>query len=140
MGKWNGFPASHSVGKMNVSEDGVITWENSERKPGQFQWLGWQSATFDGEEVLVSFSIKFDGKVPTDTSEGFGVKFCGVMSSNEWVNRCEPNEWCDVVETGSCTSGGDGNHVIIIFDRIANKQRIQMKNIKAEILPKYVKL
>jgi hypothetical protein len=58
--------------------------------------------------------IKFHEKVPAGTNN-FGWKIMGQVR-NDWLDTCEPNEWHYISEVAPVVPGGDGNHVIFIFD------------------------
>ena len=140
MGGWNGFPQTKGVGKMVVggvkddkfrSED-IITWSNTKGVVGPYQWFGWQDAMFSGKMLKYSFWIKFVNSVPA-VSGNFGMKVYG-MVHNDFLKGCSANEWCYVEKTVKCAASGDGNHVILIFDSIARKQKVHISKFQVQIL------
>ena len=80
-----------------------------------YQWVGWRIPEFRRKKVKVSFDVKFRKK---PESGHYGMKFYGKLV-NSWINTAPMNEWTSVEFEENLPNGGDGDHVILIFDRVS---------------------
>ena len=99
----------------------VFKWRNPSGGTRACQWLGFQSNSFNGKTFLFQAWMKFVGGVPSPSSN-FGLKVCGTFY-NSAISQCDADEWCRVSERVHC-NGGDGNHVILIFDTVATAGQV----------------
>jgi len=96
-----------------------------------WQWSGWQKSIPRHLWIRLSCWIKFVGEVPTP-SFNFGLKLHGRVD-NSWVRSCRPNTWEHISSVAQAT-GGDGNHIILIFDSIDESTVIRFTELKLEII------
>lgn len=65
-------------------------------------------------------------------SPNFGFKIHGEIH-NDWVKGCRPDEWCFVSAEGFAHPGGDGNHLLMIFDTVSGPRRILFNGYMCEV-------
>lgn len=97
-----------------------------------FQWSGWRKFIQPNLWIKVSCWIKFVGKKVPAPSSNFGLKLHGRLD-NSWVKKCRPNTWEHISSIAPAT-GGDGNHIILIFDSIRETTTIRFTELKLEVL------
>lgn len=133
MGSGMTFPKPKAVGVGRFDFDGrTATWTNLQGKRGPWQWIGWASRSFANKDIEVKFSINFIGKVPDARKfNNLGVKVYGVIIK-DWISKCAANKWCDVTVKTKCRAAGDADHVILIFDDLNYKQKIQIRDFRVE--------
>lgn len=51
---------------------------------------------------------------------------------NGYFDQCTSDEWCDVTATANAT-GGDGNHIILIFDTMAGPHTVDVRDYSCDI-------
>ena len=91
------------------------TWR-VQTKTTSRQWFGWQDANLRSKRVFVRFDVKFRTK---PTTGHYGMKFMGTLV-NGWVTEAPLGEWYHVeLEHVLSSTGGDYDHVILIFDRVS---------------------
>jgi hypothetical protein len=98
-----------------------------------WQWCGWRfsQSPSAGKWFRLSAWVKFVGKVPP-RSPNFGFKIQG-NTLNEWVSACKADEWTWVSQVGHVIPGGDGNHVIYIFDSVKGPQTVRLSQLELEL-------
>ena len=99
----------------------VITWRNLKGGTRACQWFGFQSDSYKGKFFKFKGWIKFVGSVPPQSSN-FGLKVCGQFY-NSFISKCAPDTWYHISELVHC-KGGDGNHIILIFDSVSTKGQV----------------
>jgi hypothetical protein len=57
------------------------------------------------------------------------MKFYGVIV-NDFMDSCEPGKWMHVTKKLKLRASGDGYHLLLIFDSIAQKQKVAIANVK----------
>ena len=95
-----------------------------------WQWCGWRVHCPKTWWMRVSCWIKFIDAVPPP-SGNFGLKLHGAVC-NDWVRGCRADEWHFVSATRRC-SGGDGNHVLLIFDSITQPVTVRFTDLRYEL-------
>ena len=109
----------------------AIEYTSTAHRNEPMQWCGWRKSTFPSQWWMrVSCWIKFIGAVPPP-SDNFGLKLHGKVD-NSWLSQCEPDTWTRISSMAPC-SGGDGGHVLLIFDSIAQPQRVRFTALELEV-------
>jgi len=93
----------------------IDSWRLQTGAHNSFQWVGWKNRDFRNKQVKVSFDVKFATK-PTEGN--YGMKFYGTLVS-DWVDTAPLGEWYRVELEQTLPRGGDGDHVILIFDGVS---------------------
>ena len=75
--------------------------------------------------------VKFIDNVP-EASRYFGFNIQGNMN-NDWIAGMVPNEWKWISQVGPVVPGGDGNHVIYIYDNMTGPQQVEMSDMELEL-------
>lgn len=108
-----------------------IQYSKNRTGSGPWQWSGWQKSIPRHLWIRVSCWIKFVGEVPAPSSN-FGLKLHGRVD-NSWVRNCRPNTWTYISSVAQAT-GGDGNHILLIFDSIQESTVIRFTELRLEII------
>jgi hypothetical protein len=90
-------------------------WRVTTKTHGGNQWMGWRDNDFGRKKVKVSFDINFAKK---PTGGNYGMKFFGTLI-NDWVDDAQVDEWHHVDLDYTLPNGGDGDHIILIFDGVS---------------------
>ena len=96
----------------------VLTWSDPNGGAKGCQWLGFRSDSYKGKNLKFEAWINFVGSVPPN-SNNFGLKVCGKFYVS-FISKAVANSWYRISEDIYC-DGGDGNHIILIFDGVATK-------------------
>lgn len=113
---------THQRGRYFV-EGGNLATKNEEvgvrlttNNHGWRQWIGWRSPNFAGRWFHATFKVKFLNK--RQSVIGDGLKVFGKIHDN-WLNdaNSQVGTWVDADVSGFVPKSGDGNHVLLIFDR-----------------------
>ena len=105
----------------------VLEWTNVNGGASSNQWLGFRSTSFTNQDFIFDAWVQFVGSVPP-SSGNYGLKVCGTFYNN-FIDRCKPDEWCQISEQVHC-NGGDSNHIILIFDTVTTKgQRVKFSGV-----------
>lgn len=139
MGRYGGLPQTHSHGKFylgtvdkpSFKAGEYITYEKTRNGNAPFQWFGWQSRIFSEKYITFKFAINFEGSVPPK-SNNLGFKVYGKVYDN-WISTCQADQWCYVEETVKVAKSGDGDHVILIFDSVADQRKIHFADITVDV-------
>ena len=108
-----------------------ISYVSTAKVNEPWQWCGWRVHCPNTWWVRVSCWIKFIDAVPPP-SNNFGLKIHGA-TCNDWVRECKADEWRFVSATRRCT-GGDGTHVLLIFDSIAQPVTVRFTDLRYELI------
>ena len=143
MGKYDNLQKRYSSGSgvmryvkkcpPNASNPYSIEYSSKAKADEPWQWCGWRVHAPPSWWVRMSCWIKFIDKVPAP-SYNFGLKLHGYVC-NDWVSECKADQWHFVSATGRCT-GGDGSHVILIFDSIAHPVTVRFTDLHYELFAK----
>ena len=101
--------------QMTRNNTDTDTWRIQTRTKGGYQWVGWRDENLRNKLVKVSFDVKFATK---PTTGHYGMKFMGKLV-NDWVTEAPLGEWHRVEFEEVLPNGGDGDHIILIFDRVS---------------------
>jgi len=105
----------------------VLEWTNVNGGASSNQWLGFRSTSFTNQDFIFDAWVQFVGSVPP-SSGNYGLKVCGTFYNN-FIDRCKPDEWCQISEEVHC-NGGDSNHIILIFDTVTTKgQKVKFSGV-----------
>jgi hypothetical protein len=63
------------------------------------------------------------------------MKFYGVVV-NDFMDDCHSDKWMHVTKNIKLGASGDAYHVILIFDSIAEKQKVAIANMKLDVTNK----
>lgn len=108
-----------------------VQYKKNRTGSGLWQWSGWQKPIPSHLWIRLSCWIKFVGEVPAPSSN-FGLKLHGRLD-NSWVKNCRPNTWKHITSVGPAM-GGDGNHILLIFDSIQKRTVIRFTELRLEII------
>lgn len=108
-----------------------IQYSKNETGSGPWQWSGWQKSIPRHLWIRLSCWIKFVGEVPAPSSN-FGLKLHGRVD-NSWVRNCRANTW-EYISSVAQATGGDGNHIILIFDSIRERTVIRFTELRLEVI------
>eukprot|EP00551_Chaetoceros_affinis_P006998 CAMPEP_0203684940 /NCGR_PEP_ID=MMETSP0090-20130426/48292_1 /ASSEMBLY_ACC=CAM_ASM_001088 /TAXON_ID=426623 /ORGANISM="Chaetoceros affinis, Strain CCMP159" /LENGTH=205 /DNA_ID=CAMNT_0050554123 /DNA_START=1947 /DNA_END=2567 /DNA_ORIENTATION=- len=121
-----------------------------------WQWSGWRMAIPNHLWMKVSCWVKFVSVNDADAggddddddddddkqtqkqayipppSGNFGLKLHGRLD-NSWVKDCRPNTWTHISSVARAT-GGDGNHILLIFDSIREKVVVRFADLRLQII------
>ena len=75
--------------------------------------------------------VKFLTDVPP-ASGNYGFKIQGTVN-NGWVSDMKKNEWKWVSQVGPVVPGGDGNHLIYIFDSVGRYTEVRLADMELEL-------
>ncbi len=117
--------------RKSLASPRSIEYKKGGHGSGPWQWSGWQKHIPHHLWMRVSCWIKFVGMVPPP-SGNFGLKLHGKLD-NSFLKNCSPDTWEYVSSVGKAT-GGDGNHIILIFDSVREKTTIRFTELRLEII------
>ena len=75
--------------------------------------------------------VKFLTDVPA-ASGNYGFKIQGAVN-NGWVGDMNKNEWKWISQVGPVQPGGDGNHLIYIFDSVGRYTEVRLADMELEL-------
>ena len=99
----------------------VVVWKNLRGHRAACQWIGFQSEDFNQKTLKFDAWINFVGSIPNKRGN-FGLKVCGTFY-NSFLEKVVPDTWYHISEEVKC-HGGDGNHIILIFDHLSKQGRV----------------
>ena len=111
----------------------VVITEYRQARGGRepWQWCGWQQPVPEGLWLRMSVWIHFEGSVP-GRSGNFGLKIHGDVR-NSWLDDLRADTWRQVCEVAPSRPGGDGNHLLLIFDSAPGPFVARFAGIRAEV-------
>ena len=104
-------------GSLSYSYDNnEQAWRLTTGGSGSGQWIGWQSATFANREFRATFEAKFLAARTDTNNDGF--KVYGQFH-DQWLKDASQNvgTWVSADVVATVPSSGDGNHILLIFDK-----------------------
>ena len=120
-----------SIMRKNLVSPRSIEYIKTRSGGGPWQWSGFQKHIPHNLWIKVSCWIKFVGQVPPP-SGNFGLKLHGRVD-NSFLKKCRPDTW-EYISSVAKATGGDGNHILLIFDSIHEGITIRFTELKLEVI------
>ena len=97
-------------------DDNEQAWRLTATGSSSYQWIGWRSATFANRQFRATFEAKF--LAPRIDTGNDGFKVYGEFH-DQWLKQAgqQVGTWVSADVVATVPSGGDGNHILLIFDR-----------------------
>ena len=110
----------------------LLKYTLAPRSIPQGQWCGWQMQLPPRTWMRVSCWLRFEQVPPKVQWGNFGLKLHG-RTHTAFMDEVKAKEWCFVSAVGQAT-GGDGSHILLIFDSMHGPNQVLIKDLTLEEL------